>query len=230
MADVLTRIPWDSLPPLEALVIADGGAGVPVLTARQGRRGVERPVILARDEGGGRTLETLGTGVYRWGLRGGVGAEALRTLVAVGVDWLLRSDRMGGLQDVTTAPAVTRGNPITFRWHGDETRDSLRIELSSESGVVDTVVRFGPQGVASLPMPVGVYRWAAREIGGSGTAVVEPYSDEYRPNPVWTPASSPTVSHDTGLREYVRDRWWIFLLGIAALAGEWAWRQRRGLP
>jgi len=28
----------------------------------------------------------------------------------------------------------------------------------------------------------------------------------------------------------LRDRWWLFVLAIAAFATEWAWRRRQGLP
>jgi len=58
---------------------------------------------------------------------------------------------------------------------------------------------------------------------------VETYSDEWRPRApsLTAQAGEPTARMATiGLR----DRWWLFVIAIAALATEWAWRRRQGLP
>jgi hypothetical protein len=230
MTEGLARVPWDSLPPLRALVLSDGGEGDTVLTAQLSRRGVPYPVLVASSRGGRRSLETRAAGFHRWGLRGGAGVEALRTVVAVGVDWLLRSNRAGAVVPVTATPSVTRGHPVSFRWHGSERRDSLRVTLSSDGAVSDTVLRFGPDGVARLALPTGVYRWDAAEVAVRGTLVVEAYSDEFPPAAVWVPPPVAASEADAGPLGYARDRWWVFLLVVAVLATEWAWRQRRGLP
>ncbi len=58
---------------------------------------------------------------------------------------------------------------------------------------------------------------------------VETYSDEWRPR---APVLSAQTGEATGRRSSVglRDRWWLFLVAIAALAAEWTLRRRQGLP
>jgi hypothetical protein len=31
------------------------------------------------------------------------------------------------------------------------------------------------------------------------------------------------------LERFARDNWWLFVIVVVALSGEWAWRHRRGL-
>jgi hypothetical protein len=230
MTAALTRVGWDSLPPLTTLGTSTPGAGDAILAARMGRRGAQHAVVVAMESGGTRSLETRAAGFHRWGLRGGAGDEALRTLLAAGIDWLLRSNRADAVSPLTATRSVPQSTPVNFRWHGGEIRDSLRITVSTDSTRTDTVLRFGPDGIARLALPQGVYRWAAADVGARGTVAVEPYSDEFPPQPVWTPGPSLPVDDAGGPRGYPRDRWWIFLLVVVALAAEWAWRQRRGLP
>jgi hypothetical protein len=230
MTEGLIRVAWDSLPPLTTLVTSAEGSGDAVLAARLGRRGAERAVLVATERDGIRSLETRAAGVHRWGLRGGAGDEALRTLLAAGIDWLLRSNRADAISPVTATPSVPRGTPVSFRWHGGEIRDSLSISVSTDSTTVDALLRFGPDGIARLRLPEGVHRWAAADIGAGGMVVVETYSDEFPPRPVWTPGPSVPGAGAGGPQGYLRDRWWIFLLVVVVLAAEWAWRQRRGLP
>jgi hypothetical protein len=58
---------------------------------------------------------------------------------------------------------------------------------------------------------------------------VEEYSDEWRPAP---PTLAAQVGEPGGQRiaTGARDHWWWYWVAIAAFAGEWAWRRRRGLP
>lgn len=229
LTGALARIAWDSLPPLSAMAAAPTDATV-LLEAQLGRRGASVPVLVALERTGPRSLETVGTGVFRWGLRGGSGAEALRTLVSSGVDWLLRSNRSGAAPVLTATTAVTRGNPVSFRWHGPEAPDSLAITLVGADGTIDEVVRFGPNRVAELSLPVGVYRWQAPAVPAAGTTVVERYSDELVPGPVWTAPDGHGNGVVSTVAGRVRHRWWLFVLAVIVLATEWAWRQRRGLP
>lgn len=59
--------------------------------------------------------------------------------------------------------------------------------------------------------------------------IVEEYSDELRRRPVTLRPGSGAEGFTIALL-HARDQVWLFVLVIAALAGEWVWRHRRGLP
>jgi hypothetical protein len=62
-----------------------------------------------------------------------------------------------------------------------------------------------------------------------GIVAVETYSDEWIPRAPSLraqPGEATARLASTGLR----DRWWLFMIAIAALATEWALRRRQGLP
>ena len=62
-----------------------------------------------------------------------------------------------------------------------------------------------------------------------GVIAVETYSDEWRPGaPVLK--AQPGTSTGRVAAVSMRDRWWLFVLAIAAFTAEWAWRRRLGLP
>lgn len=224
----LARVEWDSVPPLTSLYASAIDTGQAVLLARLGRRGQPRPVVVGAVEGGQPVLRTLGSGVYRWSLRGGAGREALRALVAAGTDWLLASSvpEAGGPLEVDRD--VTRGTPVSFRWRGDNVPDSLPVTLRSGDEERAVVLRFDATRSTEVLLPVGVHRWSVPGLSASGTVAVEPYSEEFPPAPVTIATAGPAESR--GLPSRTRDQWWLYFLVVAALVGEWAWRQRRGLP
>lgn len=230
LAGRLGAVGWDSLPPLTAAlaVAAPQGAWM-ALGARQGRRGLQRPVLLGSDSGGVRSLTTGASGLWRWALRGGASLDAYRTLIAGGLDWLLASEAGAGQAQLTATDVVPRGVPVTFRWQGGSVPDSVVVTLRSADTTVISSLRFDAAGAALVALPAGDYRWQARGVEARGMVVVEPYSDEFRPR---APAAMPAPEGAVGqtVTRYARGRWWLFALVVAALAGEWAWRQRRGLP
>jgi hypothetical protein len=186
--------------------------------------------VLTITNDGGPRLETLATGFHRWALRGGASAEAFRALVASGIDWLLRSERAGSASPLEVSRTVPRGLPVTFRWVAASPPDSLRVRLDDGTATWTTLLHLGPDGSAELTLEPGIYRWTAEPPGLSGVAAVEAYSDEFVPAPVALPEGTGGTRAGTGATQYLRERWWVFLLAIVALVMEWAWRQRRGLP
>jgi hypothetical protein len=230
LAGRVAALEWDSLPPLTGVVAAPlGPGGWAAVSARQGRRGAERPVLVGRDSAGMRMLVTTGEGLWRWRFRGGAPREAYRAVLAAGVDWLLAEGGRPAARLATAADVVPRGRPVAFRWAGNERPDSLALTLGSDSGTHTSVLRFDAAGVALLELEPGVYRWSAPDAGARGVVVVEPYSDEYPPRPVMPPVEG-TGRAFTLEERRPRERWWWFLIAVLAFAGEWAWRQRRGLP
>jgi hypothetical protein len=227
----LARLEWDSLPPLTGVLSYEPGPGDWVaLTAQRGRRGSAQPVLLGRESARQRELITLGMGFWRWAFRGGAGIEAARAMLAAGVDWLLESD---GARDrvihLVSGPVATRGTPLMFQWHGDTMPDSLVLRVMTNSGETLHALPLDARGRATLSLDPGVYRWVADGTGASGIAVVEEFSDEFLPQQVARFEERVTDRAPRGER-FPRQRWWLFFVAVLAFAGEWAWRQRRGLP
>ncbi len=225
----LASVPWDSLPPLTGLVpIAPASDEWVALRARQGRRGAARPVIVGNATGAGRDLTTAGAGLWRWAFRGGAAREAYRALLASGVEWLLAAGRIPGSAGPLGASAVVpRGVPVVFRWAGDTVADSVVVTLRDGGEARSVTLRFDAQGSARVPLAPGVYRWSA--AGAAGVAVVEPYSDEFPPATVAALRTDPDAGFVRVVR-HARQRWWLYVVAVMALLGEWGWRQRRGLP
>src|SRR3989454_10490292 len=113
LAAALAGAAWDSLPPVTGLVeLAPDSAAVVVLTARLGRRGAPRPLVVLSERDGRRRAVVAGAGLYRWAFRGGASAEAYRALGAAPSDWLLARGEggRGGVGPVTYGGA--HGVPV----------------------------------------------------------------------------------------------------------------------
>lgn len=227
----LGAIEWDSLPPLTGIVpIAPVDGEWIALSGRLGRRGAERPVLVGRDSAGIREMTTAAGGLWRWSLRGGASAEAYRGLLAAGVDWLLGGAGATSGVTVTATRVVPRGVPVVFRWRAGDPPAEPRVQLTGPDSTYAVPLVFDDQRRANLRLDPGVYRWRIDGTpGAQGTTVVEAFSDEYPPGPVTATASVAAESVYTLLRN-AREYWWVFVLAVAALVGEWAWRIRRGLP
>jgi len=232
LAGALAGIAWDSLPPAAALGdLSTDSSSVVLLTARLARRGSARPLAALRDSAGARSVTLVGTGLWRWGFRGGAPAEAYRSLVAAVTDWLLGTGATGAARIEPVATEAANGIPLVWRWTDSGAPRQLAIVLEAEQGRGERTraLRFDALGRAELVLPPGAYRWRLPDGPESGLVVVEQYSDEWRP-------ATPTVADQAGepgggrLEIGARDQWWLFVLAIAAFATEWAWRRRQGLP
>jgi hypothetical protein len=230
LAPALARIAWDSLPPLigVARAVPESDDWV-ALTARLGRRGAARPVLVGGLRGSRRQLVTTATGFWRWALRGDRGAEAIRTVTAAGLDWLLQADGARP-REVTLASGgvAMRGTPLIFEWT-TAAPDSAVVVIDGDGDRQRHVLYPSPAGRAEVWLEPGVYGWSIEGSRSGGVAVVEPYSVEFTPGPVTTQFAAGSVAGFADVR-LLRQHWWMFLLALMAFAGEWAWRQRRGLP
>jgi hypothetical protein len=231
LAAAFAGVDWDSLPPAQGVVeLPADSTAIVVLTARLGRRGVSRPVAVVRDSAGVRSATVGGTGLWRWGFRGGAPAEAYRSLVAAIADWLLSDAAAGKERFGPVSEAVPQGMPLVWRWRGGGAPSATAITLDSPAGAQAATLRFDAQGEATLHLAPGVYRWRAGDQGTErGLVAVEQYSDEWRPARAVLapqPGEAGDVRRDVG----ARDLWWLYALAIAAFAAEWAWRRRQGLP
>jgi hypothetical protein len=231
LAGRLAAAAWDSVPPLTGIVpFVPAGSEWVALTGRRARRGVDRPILIGHDSSGTRHLTTAGLGLWRWVLRGGAAREAYRAVVAAGTDWLLRTGAVETRAPLTVEPVAQRGEPLVFRWTGQDIPDSTVVSLAGPDSAVTVILRYDPAGTAMVLLEPGVYRWSAAGVrNASGIAVVEQYSDEYHPRSVTLTAGLGESRMRLMVRR-AREAWWLFLIAMAAFLSEWGWRQRRGLP
>jgi hypothetical protein len=231
LAGRFSAVAWDSVPPAVGVVpVVPSQAQWVALSARLGRRGGERPLVLGGDSAGIRVLTTAGDGLWRWALRGGAAREAYRSVLAGGLDWLLGTGAERGPSVLTASAAVARGMPVSFRLAGDSLLDSLQIEVTDGRVSRAATLRFDAQRAARVWLPPGAYRWSAPPpMAAAGAFVVEAYSDEFPARSVTLPAGGGILRSDMGLI-YARQRPWYFALVLLALVGEWIWRHRSGLP
>ena len=231
----LAGVLWDSLPPATAVAVPardSNPTATVALTARLARRGQARPIVkLEQRNGGSQRIATVtAAGLWRWAFRGGAAEQGYRSVVAALVDWLLREQGAGSRERaVPEALEVPNGLPLVWRWSSADPARPLAVTLRSDATARTDTLRFDAAGRAELLLPPGVYRYALGGGAEHGVVAVETYSDEWLPR---APALSSQPGEATARVGSVglRDRWWLFVIAIAALATEWALRRRQGLP
>jgi len=233
----LAGVLWDSLPPATAVMPPpgrDSTEGTVALTARLARRGVARPILrLEPGTGTGgegtRQATIAAAGLWRWAFRGGASEEAYRSVIAAVVDWLLGAQGAGSRERVVLeALEVPNGLPVIWRWTSPEAPAPLAVTLRSGDTTRTDTLRFDGRR-AELLLPPGVYRYALSGGPEQGVVAVETYSDEWLPRAPSLAAQPGEATARLGSIG-LRDRWWLFVIAIAALATEWALRRRQGLP
>ena len=230
LAGALAGIAWDSLPPATWVAdLAPESSAVAVLSARLARRGASRPVVVVAEREGRRRATIGAGGLYRWAFRGGASAEAYRALVAALADWLLAAGDGKGERFAPVTHEVADGLPLVWRWTGSGAPRDLVVTLAAGSKRRADTLRFDVTGRAELLLPPGVYAYSVQDGPERGLVAVDTYSDEWRPD-------APVLRAQEGApagrlaTTAMRDRWWLFVVAIAAFAAEWAWRRRQGLP
>lgn len=226
----LAGFPLDSFPPVAAVGTPSAGEAPAWvgLTAQLGRRGAPRPVVAGFDGPGGRRVLLGADGLWRWAFRGGPSEQAYRALVASVVDWLVAAPEPTGGAARPVHSVVPRGRPVSFARVAGDTMRALPVRLQQEDGavMVDTL-RFGPDGLGALWLAPGTYRYRLDD-GGTGRVIVEPWSAEWFPGPITLQQQEALAARVEGTRG-LRERWWLYALGVLALCGEWVVRRRRGL-
>jgi len=229
----LAGVLWDSLPPATAVAVPardSNPTATVALTARLARRGQARPIVKLEQHNGQRIATVTAAGLWRWAFRGGAAEEGYRSVVAALVDWLLGEQGAGSRERaVPEALEVPNGLPLVWRWSSSDPARPLAVTLRSDAATRTDTLRFDAAGRAELLLPPGVYRYALSGGVERGVVAVETYSDEWLPR---APALSAQPGEATARVGSVglRDRWWLFVIVLAALATEWALRRRQGLP
>ncbi len=228
----LAGVLWDSLPPATAVTVSrdSNRTATVALTVRLARRGPARPILTLEQRNSRRVATLAAAGLWRWAFRAGAAEQAYRSVVAALVDWLLGDEGRGTRERVVPETyEVPNGMPTVWRWTAADTARPIEITPRSDSGVRTDTLRFDPAGRAQLLLPPGVYRYALSGGTERGVVAVETYSDEWLPR-------TPTLASQSGEATAqiasigLRDRWWLFVIAILALATEWALRRRQGLP
>jgi hypothetical protein len=130
---------------------------------------------------------------------------------------------------VLESPEVPNGLPTQWRWNSPDEPRPLAVTLRSADSTRTDTLRFDDTGRAELLLPPGVYRYTLSGGAEQGVVAVETYSDEWLPR---APSLRAQPGEPTGrvASTALRDRWWLFVLALVALATEWALRRRQGLP
>ena len=231
----LAGVSWDSLPPATAVTVParDSNRTASVaLAARLARRGLARPIVSLEQRDGRRVASITAAGLWRWAFRGGAAEQAYRSVIAAVVDWLL-GEQGGGTRErvVPEFFEVPNGLPTVWRWTAADSARPLGITLRSGATTRTDTLRFDAGGRAQLLLPPGSYRYTLSGGPEQGVVAVETFSEEWLP-----PPRAPALSAQPGeaiarvASVGLRDRWWLFVIAILALATEWALRRRQGLP
>ncbi|HXE57271.1 MAG TPA: hypothetical protein VNK43_04665, partial [Gemmatimonadales bacterium] len=197
------------------------------LTAREGRRGPERPVVVGRDDGRVRRITVAADGFWRWAFRGGSSEQGYRSMMAAAATWLLGGVDTAQGRARPLRAVVANARPVVFEWIASGKPRPTGVTLVAESVTLRDTLRFDGQGRATLWLPVGEYRYRL-EGGGGGAVAVETNSDEWFPRPVAL-EERPAGRVEASTRATARGQLWLFGLCLLALVGEWAARRRLGL-
>jgi hypothetical protein len=204
VAELLSEIRLDGLPPLAAVRRVELGAGAwaPLRGRRDRGGGAGVPLVAGIEREGQRTVVALADGFWRWALQDGVGRQAYRRLWSALGGWLLEDDRMwddGPLRPLNRVAA--RGTAL--RWvaaagvgpsasRGGEAgsgvdsvgvgRDSVALRVMDAAGVVavDTTVGVLAGDTIALPaLPPGHYSYEVRALAAAGGSPVGAAGGEY---------------------------------------------------
>lgn len=220
--------PVDSFPPaIELTALQPDPAAWVALTAQLGRRGLQRPAVIGKQQGTVRRITVAVDGLWRWAFRGGASEQSYRSWVAATTSWLLGGVDSTEGQARPVQRVVPNGRPLVFEWVGAGPPGPLPLSwYGGEAEQRDTLF-FDGDGRATVWREPGSYRYRLAS-GGSGTVAVEQYSDELLPREVSLKAHEPRSSRSAA-RSAAREWIWLFGICILALASEWFARRRLGL-
>ena len=229
LAGAFTGLPVDSFPPtMQVLPMQPDSGGWIAMTAQNGRRGPERPVVMGHATARRREVTVAADGLWRWAFRGGSSEQGYRSWVAATASWLL-----GGADSITgrarpVRNVVSNQRPIVFEWLAASQATPLEIVWSTAGTTTRDTLQFDGAGRASAWLSPGSYQYRL-EGGGSGLVAVEEYSDEWLPRPVTLNPREEITALASAAPSRARGWVWLFALCVLGLAGEWLARRRLGL-
>ena len=225
LAPSLAGIAWDSIPPIELPAAAPRGDWI-ALEAR-GIGAASRAVVAGSDANGRRRLVVAASGLWRWRARGGPARDAYDALWGAIADWST-SVAVDARPALPVKRWLREGDPIAWQRTGTDSVVAVTLRSAGDTVTRSVTLRFaGDARTATTPaLPAG--RYAAAMRGGSASFIVNA-SEELLPSR----PSSHTVAPGSAPRGVpappVGERWWAYVLALAALCGEWIIRRRVGL-
>jgi hypothetical protein len=227
LSSVLSGLPWDSLPPLDASAVEPQGDWS-ALETRRGRSG-ERRVVIAGWERSRRVVVVSASGFSGWRARGGAPADAFAAVWGGVFDWLAagRGDVRGVVPD---APVLREGDAV--RWRRSPSVDSVvRLTLTRRGadGPRDSlIVRFAPSAAVAETPPLahGIYDVA---VPGGQSVIAVNASAEWLPRIARMRSGAVGGSPAAGSAPALRDVRLAYALALALLCAEWVLRRRRGM-
>lgn len=236
VAALLTGLSVDGLPPLTGprLLRLPAGWWTP-LVLRRGRRGVDAPMLAAKEVEGRRMAVATTSGTWRWAFSGG-GAGAYDRVWSAVAGWLMGTDRPAEEAVRPASRVVARSAPV--RWVAPGLAlDSVVVRVGAGSTTVaDTTVPLVSDTATMRALPPGTYTYTAHGMrrdtvlaSVSGPFSVESYSQDYALPAVsleGNAGSDATRSrHGVALRAMV----WPYVVLLLLLIVEWTLRRRWGL-
>lgn len=240
LAAALAGVPWAELPPLRSPLPPEEGAEA-LVVERTG--GIRAGVIDLQESDGRRRAVVLADGLWRWGFRSEVGADAYDRLWSGVAGWLLAfgADAEGG--GVGPADPVSAADrPVAWR-APVAAGGTIEVTTTASDGARVDTVEIGGDGRAQLPgLAAGGYDWSARVIAPDSLAArervwagrleLETHTDEFRwPRDTllagWDGGAGAVRAADAG--RPLRTTPWPWLLILGLLAAEWILRRRSGL-
>jgi hypothetical protein len=226
LAPSLAGIAWDSIPPIELPASAPRGDWI-ALEAR-GIGAAARPVVAGSESNGRRHLVVAASGLWRWRARGGPARDAYDALWGAIADW-----STSVAVDVRPALPARRwlreGEAIEWLRTGADSLVTLTLRAATgDSTSRSLTLRFSGDARTVTTPALAPGRYTASMRGGSASFVVN--ASEERP-PMRPP--SHTIARGappSGVpAPALAERWWAYVLALAALCGEWIIRRRAGL-
>lgn len=236
VASLLTGLDVEDLPPLAGprLLRLPGGWWTP-LVLRRGRRGVDAPMMAAREVDGRRIVVATAAGTWRWAFSGGNPGTYDRVWSAM-AGWLLGDQRP---HDVAVRPirrVVARGSSL--RWVAPGLMaDSAALVINGAMGtVVDTVVGFVNDSATIGALSPGDYMYRARALrhdsviaAAAGPFSVASYSSDFTAPVVALRVDVEGSLTRRGRGVPLRAMVWPYVLLLVVLMAEWTLRRRWGL-
>ena len=224
LAPSLAGIAWDSIPPIELPATAPRGDWIAV--EARGIGATSRPVVAGSDENGHRHLVVAASGLWRWRARGGPARDAYDALWGAIADWSTRV-----AVDVRPAlPArrwIRQGDRVAWMRTGADSIVPLMLRAASGDSAALTL-RFSGDARTVTTAALLPGRYTAGMRGGSASFVVNAGEELLPTRPVThdvARGAAPSGAPAPPLGE----RWWAYVLALAALCGEWIIRRRAGL-
>lgn len=227
LSGAMAAVEFDSLPPLSMATPESPGrlpAGWTGMVVRKSRRGAAIPII----RGSGRTVVWSADGFHRWAFRGGRAAGAWRSLVAQTTSWLLAAPDSAAVAVQPVEQVGERGKPLRFRFTGSGNGRAVAVTFTGADTTLTDTLRFGEDGLATVALPVGRYRYSTAEGAATGVVGVEPWSSELFPGSRTLQTSRATIAPTPGRRS-LRGMLLLFAVAAIALAVEWLIRRILGL-